>query len=176
MNILIELERTYLLKTIPEDLKDCKHKEVTDIYIPKSLPHPTIRIRKNGDRFEMTKKEPVKEGDVSKMLEQTIILRENEFNALTKLDGKKVSKIRYYYDYKGRTCEIDVFQGSLLGLMIADFEFETEEDKEAFEMPDFCLVEITQEEFVAGGFICGKSYEEIEDNLKKYAYKKLFLE
>ena len=174
--MVIELERTFLLKTIPAGLKDCKHKEVIDIYIPKDLPHPTIRIRKNGDKFEVTKKEPIKEGDVSKMLEQTIILRENEFNALMELDGRKVAKIRYYYDYKGRVCEIDVFQGPLSGLITADFEFESEEEKDAFEMPDFCSAEITQEEFIAGGYICGKSYEDIEGNLNKFDYKKLFLE
>ncbi|MFH1770612.1 MAG: hypothetical protein ABH828_03575 [archaeon] len=172
---MIELERTFLVKEIPNGLKDCKHKEVIDIYIPKDLPHPTIRIRKNGDKFEMTKKEPVQEGDVSKMLEQTIILRENEFNVLMNLDGKKVAKVKYYYNYKGRVCEIDVFQGPLLGLVLVDFEFETEDEKNAFEIPDFCSAEITQEEFIAGGYICGKSYEDIEENLSKYDYKKLIL-
>jgi len=173
---MIELEKTFLVKEIPKGLKDCKSKEIIDIYFPKSSVHPTLRVRKNGDRFEMTKKEPVNEGDSSHQEEQTIILREDEFNELLKLDGKKAHKIRYYYDYNGRTAEIDVFQGALKGLVIVDFEFKTMEEKDSFEIPGFCSADITQEVFIAGGMICGKSYEDIEEELKRFNYTKLFLD
>ena len=173
---MIELEKTYLLKEIPNGLKECKSKEVIDIYIPKTSEHPTLRVRKSGDKLEMTKKEPVKQGDSSTQKEQTIILTEKEFNSLMNLDGKKAHKIRYYYNHNGRQAEIDVFQGPLKGLILADFEFNSKEEKDSFEMPDFCLKEVTQELFIAGGMICGKSYEDIEENLKRFNYLKLFME
>ena len=173
---MIELEKTYLVKRLPEGLKSCEFKEIVDVYIPESSEHPTLRIRKNGDTYEATKKEPINEGDSSRQEEQTIILTEAEFNSLSKLDGKKVRKLRYYYNHNGNTAEIGVFQDSLKGLVIVDFEFSTIEEKDAFEMPDFCLVDITQEIFTAGGMICGKSYEDIENDLNRYNYKKLFLE
>lgn len=173
---MIELEKTYLAKHLPSDLKNCKYKEIIDIYIPRESEHPKLRIRKNGDKFEMTKKEPINESDASKQTEQTIFLTESEFNSLSKLRGKKVEKIRYYYPFNGRTAEIDVFQGKLKGLVLIDFEFEAEEDKTAFEMPDFCLADVTQEKFSAGGMLCGKSYKDIKEELKKYNYKKLMIE
>jgi len=37
------------------------------------------------------------------------------------------------------------------GLIVMDFEFETFEEKTAFEMSDFCLVDITQNKFCTGG-------------------------
>ena len=43
-------------------------------------------------------------------------------------------------------------------------------------MPDFCLADVTQEKFIAGGMICGKSYEDIEKELKRFNYVKLFLD
>lgn len=143
------------------------------MYIPQSLDHPVVRIRKNGETYEITKKQPVKEGDASHQDEQTITLTETEFNELMKLEGKKVSKIRYYYPYKGRIAEIDVFTGKLRGLVLVDFEFENLTEKDSFVMPEFCLADVTQETFVAGGMVCGKSYEDIEENLKKYSYKKI---
>ncbi|MBR9676071.1 hypothetical protein GOV05_03625 [Candidatus Woesearchaeota archaeon] len=174
---MIELEKTFLAKKIPDDLKDCKFKEIIDVYIPKFSEHPKLRLRKNGDKYELTKKEPVDEGDASTQKEQTIILTETEFNSLNEqLEGKRVHKIRYYYDYEGRFAEFDVFQDALKGLVVVDFEFETTEEKEKFEMPDFCLVDITQEIFIAGGIICGKTYKDIEENLIKFNYNKLFLE
>jgi len=172
---MIELERTYLAKYLPKGLSNCDSKEIIDIYIPKSSIHPTLRIRKNGSKYEITKKEPVKGNDSSHQREQTIILTESEFKELAQLDGKKTYKIRYCYDYNGRTAEIDVFQGTLKGLIIVDFEFKEIGEKDSFEMPDFCLIDITQEEFIAGGMLCGKSYEDIEDDLKRFNYSKLFL-
>ncbi len=172
---MIELEKTYLAKFLPSGLKNCKSIEIIDVYIPKSSTHPTLRIRKNGDEFEITKKEPVKGKDSSRQLEQTIPLTEAEFKELMKLDGKKVRKIRLFYDYKGKVAEIDIFQDELKGLVLVDFEFKNLKEKESFKMPDFCLAEITQELFTAGGILCGKSYKDIEKDLKKFNYSKLFL-
>jgi len=172
---MIELEKTYLAKSIPENLKDCKSKEIIDIYIPASAEHLKLRIRKNRDKFEMTKKKPVNAGDASHQEEQTIMLDEDEFEALNQIEGKRTHKMRYYFDFSGRTAEIDVFQDSLNGLVLVDFEFNTIEKKDNFQMPDFCLAEVTQEDFIAGGMICGKSYEDIEKDLERFGYKKLFL-
>lgn len=169
---MIELERTFLAKKIPSGIKKCKFKEIIDIYVPKESAHPKIRIRKNGDKFEITKKEPV-DGDFSRLHEQTIILNEEEFNSFLKIEGKKVRKIRYYYPYMNFIAEIDVFLDSLKGLVLVDFEFENEDDKNNFQMPDFCLAEVTDDEIIAGGFLCGKSYSDIEKGLEKYRYERI---
>ena len=57
--------------------------------------------------------------------------------------------------------------------MTVDFEFETEEEKEKFEMPEFCLADVTQENFIAGGMLAGKKYKDIEKELERFEYKKL---
>ncbi len=173
---MIELEKTYLAKAIPEDLLSCEFKEIIDIYIPQDKEHPTLRIRKKGDKYEMTKKEPVEGNDSSRQEEQTIRLTEEEFKVLSDLPGKRFRKIRYNYDYRGQIAEVDVFQDDLKGLVLVDCEFESLEDKEKFDMPDFCLVEVTQEKFLAGGMLCGKKYGDIEKDLKRFGYKKLSIE
>ena len=170
---MIELERTYLAKKLPGDLKTCESKEIIDVYLPGTSAHPKLRLRKNGDKYELTKKEPTSEGDASRQEEQTIKLTEEEFNVLNRLKGKRVRKIRYNYTWNSQTAEIDVFQDALKGLVLIDFEFSTPEEKEKFQMPDFCLADVTQELFTAGGMLCGKNYAEIEDKLEKFGYKKL---
>ena len=171
-----EIERTYLARKIPNGLKDCESREIIDIYIPKSAEHPVLRIRKNGNKYEITKKQPINEGDSSVQKEETIVLTEIEFNGLISIDGKKVRKIRYYYPFEGRTAEIDVFQDELKGLILVDVEFDSVSDKNSFGIPDFCLVDVTQEDFIAGGIICGKSYEDIAEKLDGYGYQKLYLD
>jgi len=174
---MIELERTFLAKQVPDGLKQCKSKEIIDIYIPKVLEaHAPIRIRKNGDNYEITKKTPVIEGDHSQLNEETIVLTRNEFMMLEKeISGRRVKKTRYYYPVNGMTAEVDVFSDALTGLILIDFEFKTVEEKNAFKPPFFCSTDVTQEEFVAGGVICGKRYADIEKDLVRFNYQKLFL-
>ena len=169
----LELEKTYLARYLPEGLWGCEHLELTDLYIPEKAEHPKLRIRQKGDRFEITKKTPLVEGDSSQQTEQTIPLLETEFRALEKIPGKKVRKVRYLYDFAGYKAEIDVFKDELAGLVLVDFEFSTVEKMKEFKMPEFCLVDVTQEEFLAGGMLCGKKYADIENKLKEFGYKKI---
>lgn len=170
---MIELEKTYLVKYLPEELEKCESKEILDIYLPTSSRHPNLRIRKNGDKYEVTKKSPVKD-DASEQIEETTTLTKEEFEELSGgIEGKRTHKIRYFYPFQGRIAEIGVFQGELKGLVLVDFEFSLEEEKNKFEIPDFCLVDVTHKEFTAGGMLCGKSYEDINEELKKLGYKKI---
>ncbi|MFP4116453.1 MAG: adenylate cyclase [Candidatus Aenigmatarchaeota archaeon] len=168
-DVMMELERTFLAKYLP-DLEGCEKVEIKDIYVPAEMRHPVIRIRKKGRNYMMTKKEP-EDDDASAQNEYTIPLTEREFGAFEEVDGKVLVKVRYYKNWNGKTAEIDVFKGKLAGLVLVDFEFESEEQKKNFEPPEFCLADVTQEEFIAGGMLCGKSYEDISNKLEKWNYE-----
>lgn len=173
-----ELELTYLAKYIPENLASSPHKKIVDIYIPIIEGHPKTRIRRSGEKFEITKKQPLVENDSSHQIEDTIALTKKEYEALIQIPGKRVSKVRYYLNREGINYEIDIFNEGLYGLVLVDVEFNTIAEKNAFQKPDFCLVDVTQEEFVAGGLLAGegvlgKNYKEVETHLSKFGYKKL---
>lgn len=165
-NFMEEFELTYLLKNIPKDLFDSKSERIIDRYIPTESRHPVIRLRKSGEKMELTKKEPIKEGDSSHQLEQTIILTQAEYNALEKIPAKVVDKTRYYYSFKKNQIEIDIFEGDLKGLILADVEFSSHEEKNNFFAPDFFLFEVTQAEIVAGGYLAGKKFEDIKNEIE----------
>ena len=170
---MIELELTYLAKYIPRELDWKNFKEIVDIYVPNGTNHLTLRLRKSGDKYELTKKEPLKGKDSSIQLEQTIPLKEEEYMTLAKLKGRLIRKKRYYYTYMDQPVEIDIFQDNLKRLVLIDFEFKTKKEKDSFKMPHFCMADITQEKFIAGGVLCGKTYKELEKDLKKWGYKKI---
>lgn len=174
-NMEIELERTFLLKYKPENLKESPSCEILDIYFSKEDRHPALRLRsRDGKKFEITKKIDVNKDDATEKEEHTIILSDKEFFALEKAEGKKLRKIRYYYEVSpGRKAEIDIFLDDLIGLGLVDFEFKTREEKEKFSAPDFCLAEVSQDEWLAGGMLAGKKYFDIEKYLDKYNYKNL---
>ncbi len=170
---MIEIEQCFLARYLPKDLHQHPSKEVLDIYLPKDHPHPTLRIRKNGAKYEMTKKEVIHEQNRTIAREDTIPLRPDEFAALEQMDGKRLHKIRYFYPYKNHTLEIGVFQGALAGLVLIDVEFKSKEDLEAFEPPDFFLGPVRGKEPFAGGMLCGKSYADIEPHLEGTGYKRI---
>ena len=167
-------ERTFLAKYLPEDLGKCTFREIIDVYIPRISIHPKLRIRKIGNKFEITKKIPVNRKN-SQLRETTIPITEEEFEDL-KLIGKRIRKFRYYYPFNGKFAEIDIFQDLLKGLVLIDFEFNSEKEMKEFEIPDFCLAEVTQEEFIAGGILSGKSFLELHKQLKKFEYQRILMQ
>lgn len=170
---MVELEKTYLAKYLPADLKKYPKKEIVDIYFPYASSHPIIRLRKRGLNFRLTKKAPIDKNDSSRQFENTIELSKQEYNSFKQIIGKKIEKTRYYYKYKSRTAEIDVFKKDLKGLVVVDFEFANRSEMKNFKMPTFCLVEVTQQNFIAAGKLAGRKYSQIRKFLDKLNYKKI---
>lgn len=172
-NIEVELELTYLARELPAELVGVKSTRITDTYIPEDSSYPPIRLRQKGDKYEITKKEPVNADDFSYQTEQTIPLREVEFNAIAKCSQRQVEKDRYKVNIESYEAEVDVFTGDLKGLVLIDFEFKDFQSKLDFTPPKCCLADVTQELFIAGGQLAGKKYEDIESDLARYKYKKI---
>jgi CYTH domain-containing protein len=169
----IEYEKTYLARRLPEGLNLGNSVLVRDVYIPESADHASLRLRaKDGDHV-ITKKTIINGTDSSTMREDTIPLELEEFMALSKCSSKEIVKRRYSLRIDGHDAEVDVFGEKLQGLVLIDFEFASEEEKDLFVMPEICCADVTQEEAIAGGYLAGKTYEDIEPILKKYSYNQL---
>jgi len=173
MNQELELELTFLVKRMPDKIKSVEPVHIVDIYIPDTSEHSHLRLRQKGEKFEITKKMPVVKEDASEQIEQTIPLTKEEFIALANCSKKRVSKDRYNISIDGKMAEIDVFTNELEGLVLMDFEFITKEEKSAFEIPSIALADVTQEDFIAGGLLAGKTYNDIVPELERFNYKKI---
>jgi len=166
-----EFELTYLLKEFPKNFfEEANGKEILDIYIPSIAERRILRIRKLGDRYEITKKQLVNGTDSSHQTENTISLTREEFEELAVAKGKRVRKIRYYFTEDNVNYEVDVFQDELKGLVLVDVEFKSNEEKSTFVPPHWVLADVTQEEFIAGGALSDSTYTDIEKELSRYNY------
>jgi CYTH domain-containing protein len=158
---MIEIEKTFLIKKMP-DLSSAKSIEIKQGYI--SLENSPLRIRQYGDNFEITKKIPLKESDLSSQEEINIQLTQYEFNKLWPLVEKYLEKTRYYINIdNGLLAEVNIFKGGLFGLQFVEVEFSSEEEMNSFKVPDWFGEDITQEEFSANSFLAGKNFEEVKD-------------
>lgn len=170
----LELELTFLAKKIPKEIDGSKPTRIMDIYIPDTPNRSYLRLRQKGSKFEITKKAPINNGDASAQIEQTIALTEKEFIALSISSQKRVVKDRYEVTINGKSAEVDIFVDQLKGLVLIDFEFSTEKEKDNFIAPDnIVLSDVTQEDFIAGGLLAGKTYNDISLELDRFNYSKL---
>lgn len=170
----LELELTYLAARLPEEVLEAKPKRLTDFYVPGDLAiHPRLRIRQKGDRYELTKKLPAAGDDASQHHEQTLPLTAEEFDTLSQATSRAVSKDRYEVTINGRAAEVDVFRGELKGLVLIDFEFASHEEMNSFTRPDVCGADVTQEDFIAGGLLAGRTYADISGDLDRLGYKRI---
>ncbi len=175
-NASIEYELTFLAKHVPNEIHNTLPERMVDIYLPENVEiHPVLRLRKRAGNYEITKKTILNGTDSSEMREQTIPLTQLEFEELASGHHRLVEKDRYKVMLGGRPAEVDIFSGKLEGLVLIDFEFLNSVDKAAFQPPDCCLAEVTQEVAVAGGHLAGKSYDDIDEILQRFQYRRLFL-
>ncbi len=160
---MIEIEKTFLVKKIPSDLDLYEVHEIKQGYISEA-PSP-LRIRQKDDKFEITKKLPLKEGDYSSVEEINIPLTEKEFDKLWTLAERYLEKDRYIIPIDGNLiAELDIYKGKLKGLAVVEVEFVSEEQMNSFQSLDWFGRDITQEEFSSNSFLAGKTFEKI----KKY--------
>ncbi|HEU4914312.1 MAG TPA: CYTH domain-containing protein [Candidatus Saccharimonadales bacterium] len=169
----IEQERTYLAAILPPEVYSCDHVSMRDVYFPASAEHAYTRVRQKNDKYEFTKKTATDPTTAGIMIEENVVLTREEFEALAKGDGRELRKTRYYMPYNGLVAEVDIFEGDLKGLVIIEFEFTSKTDMLSFEMPDFCLADVTEDPAIAGGILAGKTYDEIEQRLAQYGYRPL---
>lgn len=169
-----EFERSFLVRSMPASVSESASIEIHDIYIPFNSQHCKLRLRKSGEVLEMTKKIQAVSGNSSHLIEYNIPLTQPEFDELKKVNGKEVRKTRYYYSEKGVDYQIGVFHDKLQGLVVVDVEFTDKNSMECFKLPAWLLVEVTEESFLAGGELCGKSYDDLSPHLNKLGYVAIF--
>ena len=82
-----------------------------------------------------------------------LVLNEAEYDLLRRLGGRPVVKDRYDYVFRGRRYGIDVFQGELEGLVLAEVECESREEAAALPPPDFAAADVTADPAFTGGHL-----------------------
>ncbi len=137
----IEIERKYLMvpfmaeKLLGEQEIEYKKERVQQYYIS-SPEEPYTRYRHKGDHYYRT----VKRGEGIIREEREEEIDRNLFEAnLTFIVGRPVDKIRYTFDYLGDTYELDIFAGTLRGLVYLEIEFDSFECAHDFILPELFL-------------------------------------
>ena len=135
----MEIERKFTVKELPANLAGYPSKRIEQGYL---CTKPVLRVRRKGDEYWLTYKG-----------EGLLVREEHEFpldeeayrHLLVKADGRIITKNRYHIPCGEYTIELDVFDGDLAPLVIAEVEFPSVEAAQAFAPPPWFDKDVTED-------------------------------
>ena len=134
----MEIERKFLVSELP-DLGDAGAEEIVQGYLATG-PDGAVRLRRKGQALLLT----AKRGSGLSRDEVEAELDREAFDRLWPLTaGRRLQKRRHRVPYDGLVVEVDVYEGELEGLVVAEVEFPSEEDARSFQPPEWLGVEVT---------------------------------
>lgn len=134
----MEIEKKFTVKELP-DLGAYKYHKIEQAYINRK---PTMRVRRQDDEYYFTYKG---EGLMAREEYNLPIPKEAYYHLRDKADGRVIAKTRYLIPYNDYTIELDVFEGDLAPLIIAEVEFPTIEEAKDFTAPEWFNEDVTQD-------------------------------
>ncbi|MDQ6722167.1 MAG: hypothetical protein M3003_15420 [Candidatus Dormibacteraeota bacterium] len=163
----IERERRFLVHALPAE-RALRVRRIVDRYFVDTR----LRLRMMEDVesapparvYKLTQKIPGPPSRSSQGLITNIYLSDTEYHLLSGIPAAVLQKTRYSIPPMG----IDVFESALRGLLIAEAEFESDEDMRAFLPPAYLAAEVTRDQRFTGGRLVSATREEIASWLREY--------
>ena len=152
----VERERRFLLAGVPDGAV-VQRAAITDRYITGT--HLRLRRTEYGDRTER------KLAQKTHGLITNIYADEDEYDALATLPAHVLHKTRLSIPPFG----VDVFEGALTGLTMAEIEFDTDEEMAGFEPPSWVVAEVTDDIRFTGGRLVTMTREELSAVLAEFS-------
>jgi CYTH domain-containing protein len=166
----VERERRYLLQDLPEGLTRADpHLQITDNY----LTGTRLRLRKvreprtNKWTVKFTQKFAPNPDDLSRTIITNTYLNALEAETLSVFNSNEIRKNRYPFWFEGKKFGIDMFLGDLFGLVLAEVDFDTDEEMDRFAKPAFALAEVTDDLLFTGGRLCELTFTEVRQHISE---------
>lgn len=134
----MEIERKFIPKQLPDHLEQYPYHEIEQGYL---CTNPVIRIRKQDNSYFLTYKSA---GMMAHEEYEMPLSEESYLHLRKKADGILITKRRYLLPLDAsHKIELDIFQGSLKGVTLAEVEFASIEEANAFIPPEWFGEDVT---------------------------------
>lgn len=134
----MEIERKYLIHTLPENLENYPHRTIEQGYLSTE---PVVRIRHDNDEYILTYKS---KGLMVREEYNLPLTKDSYMHLREKIDGRLIIKKRYLIPLSNElTIELDIFGGDLAPLMLAEVEFPDETSANSFTPPKWFGEDVT---------------------------------
>lgn len=140
----MEIERKFLIDSLPENLAEYPSWLLEQAYLCRK---PVVRVRREEHGEDKQYILTYKSQGMMVREEYNLPLDEDAYLHLReKADGRVIRKKRYRIPIDQKlTIELDVFEGELEGLVLAEVEFPDEETAKNWQPPQWFCREVTYE-------------------------------
>lgn len=136
----MEIERKFTINKLPDNLDQYPCLTLEQAYLNTD---PVVRVRRENDDFYLTYKG---KGFLAREEYNLPLNEEAYYHLREKADGLIISKKRYRIPYNEKlTIELDVFEAPLAPLVLAEVEFESIEEANAFTTPAWFEKDVTED-------------------------------
>lgn len=136
----MEIERKFTINKLPDNLDQYPCLTLEQAYLNTD---PVVRVRRENDDFYLTYKG---KGFLAREEYNLPLNEEAYYHLREKADGLIISKKRYRIPYNEKlTIELDVFEAPLTPLVLAEVEFESIEEANAFTPPAWFEKDVTED-------------------------------
>lgn len=132
----MEIERKFTVKELP-DLSKYEYHIMEQGYLNTD---PVVRVRKEDEEYYLTYKG---KGLLAREEYNLPLNKDAYYHLVEKSDGIIIRKKRYLIPFGKYTIELDVFDAPYENLIIAEVEFGSEEDANAFQPPEWFAEDVT---------------------------------
>jgi CYTH domain-containing protein len=139
----VEIERKFLVERPPADLDPAAARHIEQGYLAlDEQSGAEVRLRRHGEELSLT----VKGAGQLARVEEEFEPSAEQFESLWPLtEGRRIQKLRHELPAGELTIELDVYEGALEGLAVAEVEFPSEDASRAFEPPSWFGRELTDD-------------------------------
>lgn len=136
----MEIERKFLIKEDAFPYKDYPFHELEQGYLSTN---PVVRVRREDDEYYLTYKG---KGHLVREEYNLPLNKESYEHLISKADGYIITKKRYLIPLGDHlTIELDEFISPIPGLLLAEVEFSSVEEANAFIAPDWFIEDVTED-------------------------------
>jgi CYTH domain-containing protein len=140
----MEIERKFLVDRLPNGFDPVESRRIDQGYLAlDQRSGAEVRLRRHGDELSLTVKGA---GSLSRV-EVGLGIPSADFDSLWPLtEGRRLHKRRHVLPHGDHKVELDVYQGDLEGLVVAEIEFGSEDEARDFDPPEWIGKEVTGDE------------------------------
>mgnify|MGYP001141031323 FL=1 len=145
----MEIEKKFIPKELPKNLAQFEHHKIEQAYLNTA---PVVRIRKQDNEYYLT----YKGGGMMAREEYNLPLNAESYQHLReKADGNIITKTRYLIPINdgNLTAELDIFENKFSGMLLVEVEFDSVEQADAFQKPDWFGDEVTHDKMYHNSYL-----------------------
>jgi adenylate cyclase len=138
-----EIERKFVIQSILFQLDNYPFENIRQGYLVTCRDGGEARVRQKGEHYFLT----IKKGAGLERHEIEITISQTQFEQLYQTTADEcLEKRRYFIQDQSCVIELDIFEGKLKGLILAEVEFKSVDDSKVYKVPDWFGREVTDDE------------------------------